>query len=275
MGELQKSQLKSLPLPLPSDGIGGGGLLWRFGELIEAPRETSRRTPPATILGELVLEGDGRLLGEYVGVPGKDALGLEGVSPAAASVNRNSTHRRENDYRGSGVCYIYLNHGQCSHPLTSVSSVFSSSKALDFDVGDRVDNIDDFAPGAPERCRPAFSRSSSVHCKTVDSIVSISNRLASPLGVLRNWRRTFVTSLRSTLVLFDDLRSRRSASTRWSFMMTAWRSVRDTEGVFFEKCSYLRVEVSRSRDSSPSTPSPNPESWTKWIGFPRVVTLLV
>lgn len=233
VGELQRSQLKSLPLPLSSDGIGGGdGLLWRFGELIEAPRETSRRIPPATILGELAVEGDGRLLGEYVGVPGKDAFGLEGVSPAAASVNRNSTHRRENDYRGSGVRHIYLSRGRFGHSLTSVSSVFSSSKALDFDVGDRVDNIDDFAPGRPERCRPAFSRSSSVHCKTEDSKVSISNRLASPLGVLRNCRRTFVTSLRSTLVLFDDLRSRRSASTRCSFMMMAWGAVRDTEGIF-------------------------------------------
>jgi len=202
---LPKTQPKSLPLPLSSDGIGGkggggDGLLWRFGELIEAPKEASRRIPPATTLGELIIEGDGRLLGEYVGVPGRDVFDLEGVSPAAASVSRNSTHRREND---------------------SVSSVFSSSKALDFDAGDRVDRIDDFAPGGPERCRPAFSRSSSVHCKIEDNKVSISNRLASPLGVLRNCRRTFVTSLRSTLLLLDDLRSRRSASTRCSFMMTA------------------------------------------------------
>lgn len=108
-----------------------------------------------------------------------------------------------------------------SQSLTSVSSVFSSSKALDFEAGDRVDNIDDFVTGGPERCRPAFSRSSSVHCRIEDSKVSISNRLASPLGVFKNCRRTFVTSLRSTLVLFDVLRSRRNASTRCSFMMTA------------------------------------------------------
>ena len=51
------------------------------------------------ILGEPVFEGEGRLLEEYVGVPGRDMLGLvEGDSPEAASVNRNSTHRRENDY---------------------------------------------------------------------------------------------------------------------------------------------------------------------------------
>ena len=113
------------------------------------------------------------------------------------------------------------NQSRDEHSLTSVSSVFSSSNTLDFDVGDKVDIMDDLAAGEPERCRPAFSRSSSVHCKIEDSKVSISNRLASPLGVLRNCRRTFVTSLRSTLVLFDVLRSRRNASTRCSFIMTA------------------------------------------------------
>lgn len=91
-----------MPLPLSIDGIGakgggGDGLVCRFGELIEAPKEASRRIPPATILGEPAFEGDGRLLGEYVGVPGRDVLDLEGDSPAAASVSRNSTHRREND----------------------------------------------------------------------------------------------------------------------------------------------------------------------------------
>jgi len=69
----------------------------RFGELIEAPREVSRRIPPIAILGELAFEGDGRLLGDCVGVPGRDVLELEGDSPDAASVRRNSTHRREND----------------------------------------------------------------------------------------------------------------------------------------------------------------------------------
>lgn len=96
------SQPKSLPLPLSSGGIGGRGggddvFVWRFGELIEAPKEASRRIPPAMILGEPAFKGDGRLLGECVGVPGRDVLDLVGVSPAAASVNRNSTHRREND----------------------------------------------------------------------------------------------------------------------------------------------------------------------------------
>lgn len=95
-------QPKSLPLPLSIDGIGGkgggdDGLACKFGELIEAPKEASRRIPPATILGEPVLEGDGRLSSECVGVPGRDVLDLEGDSPAAASVSRNSTHRREND----------------------------------------------------------------------------------------------------------------------------------------------------------------------------------
>jgi len=149
-----KNQPNSLPLPLSSDGIGGDGdgFVWRLGELIEAPKEASRRIPPETILGEPAFEGEGRLLRDCVGVPGRDVLDLEGDSPAAASVRRNSTHRREND---------------------SVSSVFSSSKALDFEVGDRVDSMDDLAAGGPERCRPAFSRSSSVHCKIEDSNVSI------------------------------------------------------------------------------------------------------
>jgi len=104
--------------------------VWRFGELIEAPKEASRRIPPATILGELVLEGDEKVFGERVGVPGRDVSDLEGDSPEAASVRRNSTHRREND---------------------SVSSVFSSSKALDFEAGDKVDSMDDLVTGGPER----------------------------------------------------------------------------------------------------------------------------
>ena len=225
--ESPRNQLKSLPFPLSSDGIGGkggggDGLVWRFGELIEAPKEASRRIPPVTILGEPVFEGDGRLLGEYVGVPGRDVLDLvEGDSPAAASVNRNSTHRREKDCGENSVRHVYWNQSCDEYSLTSVSSVFSSSSALDFDAGDSVDSMDDLATGESERCRPAFSRSSSVHCKIEDSKVSISNRLASPLGVLRNCKRTFVTSLRSTLVLFDVLRSRRSASMRCSFIMTA------------------------------------------------------
>ena len=122
---------------------------------------------------------------------------------------------------------IRLHSNRERQTLTSVSSVFSSSKTLDFEAGDRVDSIEDLAAGGPERCKPAFSRSSSVHCNIEDSKVSISNRLASPLGVFRNCKRTFVTSLRSTLVLFDVLRSRRSASTRCSFMMTAKEMVRD------------------------------------------------
>ena len=133
----------------------------------------------------------------------------------------------ERTTRGESSVRQVCLHPSCEgQPPTSVSSVFSSSKALVFEAGDRVDSVDDLVAGEPERCRPAFSRSSSVHCNIEDSKVSISNRFASPLGVLRNCRRTFVTSLRSTLVLFDVLRSRRSASTRCSFMMTALGMVR-------------------------------------------------
>jgi hypothetical protein len=135
----------------------------------------------------------------------------EGIRPTDERMTR----------RGNSVRQVRL-HPICDgYSPTSVSSVFSSSKALDFEAGERVDSMDDLVAGGPERCRPAFSRSSSVHCKIEDSKVSISNRLASPLGVFRNCRRTFVTSLRSTLVLFDVLRNRRKASTRCSFMMTA------------------------------------------------------
>ena len=157
-------------------------------------------------------------------------------------------------------------------PPTSVSSVFSSSKVLFFEAGDNVDSMDVLAAGEPERCRPAFSRSSSVHCNIEDSKVSISNRFASPLGVLRNCRRTFVTSLRSTLVLFDVLRSRRSASTRCSFMMTALGMVRDRIWILVTE-TYPHVSAYRSGGSSLSAPFPNPGFWKKWIGSPPVAAV--
>ena len=167
---------------------------------------------------------------------------------------------------------VCLHPSRDGRPPTSVSSVFSSSKALDFEVGDKVDSIDDLVAGGPERCRPAFSRSSSVHCKIEDSKVSISKRLASPLGVFRNCRRTLVTSLRSTFVLFDVLRSRRSASTRCSFMMMAWAMVRGLMWIL-EVATHPHVSTCRSGDSSLSAPSLNPEFWMKWIGSPRVAAV--
>lgn len=110
--------------------------------------------------------------------------------------------------------------------LTSVSSVLSSSKAFVFEAGESevaLDQIEDPLPaeGGPERCNPAFSRSSSVQVRMEDKSVSISNRFGSPLGVARNCKSTFVTSRRSTFVFVDVRRKRRSASTRCSFMMTA------------------------------------------------------
>jgi hypothetical protein len=76
--------------------------------------------------------------------------------------------------------------------------------------------MDEFA-----RCRPAFSRSGSVHERMVARRESISNRLASARGVVRNARRTFVTRRRSTLVSEELRLSRRSASIRCSLIMTA------------------------------------------------------
>ena len=191
-------------------------------------------------------------------------LPSEGTQPTGEKMTRG----------GSNVRQVCLHLGCGGQSPTSVSSVFSSSKALDFEPGDRVDSRDDLVAGGPERCRPAFSRSSSVHCKIEDSRVSISNRLASPLGVFRNCRTTFVTSLRSTFMLFDVLRSRRRASTRCSFMMTAKEVVR-VRAWIPEVLTYPHVSAFRSGGSSPSIPSPNPGSWTNWIGPPRVAAVWI
>ena len=87
-----------------------GGLSTRFGELaIATDPNDGRRLVPLRLPGE-------RYTGECdvcVGVGGRDAFARPGVlgevallgggspAPAAASVRRNSTQRRENDCRGA------------------------------------------------------------------------------------------------------------------------------------------------------------------------------
>ena len=75
-----------------------------------------------------------------------------------------------------------------------------------------------------ERCRPTFSRWSSDQLRIDEMSCSISNRLASPRGVLRNVMRTFDTRRRSTLFSPESFLSRRSASVRCSFRITAARN---------------------------------------------------
>ena len=108
---------------------------------------------------------------------------------------------------------------------TSVSSVFCNSAGLlaGDDVADRPQNSepDEGNVALPLRCRPAFSLSSSDHERMVDMRDSISKRFESARGVFKQDRTTFVTRRRSTLVSEDDLRSRRNASIRCSFMITA------------------------------------------------------
>lgn len=149
---------------------------------------------------------------DTVGLPGKEVLLAErdGVSPAAASVRRNSTHSLEKD---------------------SVSSDFSSSPAFpagepDADT-ERLQNDDEGGEAMVEfrneleRCRPAFSRSCSDQERMEDNRESISKRFPSARGVLRKERRTFVTSRLSTLVSVELRRRRRRASIRCSLSITA------------------------------------------------------
>lgn len=108
---------------------------------------------------------------------------------------------------------------------TSVSSVFCKSALLpgpsDVDVRRQNDEEGDMTLGWWDRCNPAFSRSISDQDKIEESNDSISKRLASARGVVRKERRTLVTSLLSTFVSEEFLRSRRSASIRCSLIMTA------------------------------------------------------
>lgn len=79
------------------------------GELAIAAEKEDRRRVPLTPVG------DSRVLA-CVGVPGNEPFDLDGErggggrapSPAAASVRRNSTHNRENDYTTSK--YMHVDH---------------------------------------------------------------------------------------------------------------------------------------------------------------------
>jgi hypothetical protein len=165
---------------------------------------------------------------DTVGLPGKEVLLFErdGVSPAAASVRRNSTHSLENDYKFPNQ---YISWGKKVFH-TSVSSDFSNSPAFagepDADT-ERLQNDDGGGEvmfgfrDEPERCRPAFSRSCSVQERMELSRESISKRFPSARGVLRKERRTFVTSRLSTLVSVELRRRRRRASIRCSLSITA------------------------------------------------------
>ena len=167
---------------------------------------------------------------DTVGLPGKEVLLFErdGVSPAAASVRRNSTHSLEKDYKFPDQ-YISWRHAKVFH--TSVSSDFSNSPAFpagepDADT-ERLQNDDEGGEAMvemrdePERCRPALSRSCSVQERMEASRESISKRFPSARGVLRKERRTFVTSRLSTLVSVELRRRRRRASIRCSLSITA------------------------------------------------------
>ena len=107
--------------------------------------------------------------------------------------------------------------------LTSVSSVFSNSVPLAGELlaDERDQKEGDGVRDDCTRCKPAFSRSGSVQERIVARRESISNRLLSARGVVRNERRTLVTSRRSTLVSEELRLSRRRASIRCSFIMTA------------------------------------------------------
>jgi len=132
--------------------------------------------------------------------------------------------------------------------LTSVSSVFSNSGPFAGDeLEDLLQNEDDFG-AACARCNPAFSRSGSVHERTVARRESISNRFGSARSVVRNERRTLVTRRLSTFVSVALRRRRRRASIRCSLIMTAGVSGEEAVGRLrggVEKMAHLRVAVSQ------------------------------
>ena len=219
----------------------GGGV--RLGKLnvIAPPRGAhvpNRRVPLSAVGDAIPLddnemrfgEGNGLTMGVEVCDKSLDGDGCDSDcdrdSPWLASVSKNSTHRRENDWRkrSSGE------HHQANKPKarTSVSSVFSSSRFLLLLGDPNPQNPEVPFPvepalgvGPEPLIRPAFSLSASPHPRMVPSNPNISNLFGSARGVDRKESRTLLTSRLSTLVSEDDFRRRRRASMRCSFMITA------------------------------------------------------
>jgi hypothetical protein len=132
------------------------------------------------------------------------AEGRSGFFAFSASDSRNSTNRLEND--SSPLVLLDL-------PLLSRFTIAPFG--------------DPFGVGPFEvlaelpRCKPALSRSSTDQLSTLPISDSISNRLLSLRGALRNCKMRLVINRPSTLESDVLLRNLRSASVRCSFKMTA------------------------------------------------------
>ena len=82
--------------------------------------------------------------------------------------------------------------------------------------------------------------------------LSISKRFVSPRGVVRNCKRTFVTSRRSTLLSVWFRRRRRRASMRCSFIIMAlWKSTFSKRKTSKTRMAHFHVVVSRSINPFP------------------------
>lgn len=113
---------------------------------------------------------------------------------------------------------------------TSVSSVRSRSAPLPLgEVAADRPHSSEPCDALPFRCRPAFSLSSSVQESIEERRDNISKRFGSARGVTKKESSTFVTRRLSTVVSVDDRRSRRKASIKCSFMITAELSELDIQ----------------------------------------------
>jgi len=130
--------------------------------------------------------------------------GGAGGAADADSFRRNSTHIRENDSVSSG--FSRSRFGLIGPEPEETRRPLNEGRLAD----------------KPERCSPAFSRSLSSHDRMDDKRESISKRFGSEREVVRNWRRMFVTSRRSTLLSDEFFRNRRRASVRCSLIITAF-----------------------------------------------------
>lgn len=189
----------------------------RFGELAIAAADVKLGSRGA-VRGDVGERCEGEKDGRR-GEEGREELPLEGdfgggetPSPAAASVSRNSTHRRENDYIDTTRCRQYQTDRK-TLSRTSVSSFFSNSGPFGLVARPHIEDPM-LGRSPPFFCNPAFSLSSSFQDRMDESRDNISKRLGSARGVQRNDSRTFVTSRLSTLVSVDERRKRRRASMR-------------------------------------------------------------